>query len=621
MTASETQLRLAGEFDPADVAQWRALVHKVLSRSQSDVDESAPESALVSHTYDGIAIQPLYTADDGAPSPGWPGLPPFVRGGRPDGTARGWDVRQRYANPDAAAVNAAMLADLAGGSTSVWLAVGRDGITVNELPRALDGVLLDLAPVVLDAGAGYPDAARALFAQAEKTSVPQGKLRGNLGIDPIGERARTGRDTDIDAAAAFAVEHTRQWPGLRAITVDALAYHDAGGSEGQELGCSIAAGVAYLRALTAAGLDVASAAGQLEFRYAATVDQFLTIAKLRAARRLWARVTQVCGCASAQSQHAVTSSAMMTEYDPWVNMLRTTVAAFAAGVGGADAITVRPFDAAIGFPNEFSARIARNTQTILLEESRLANVIDPAGGSWYVERLTDELTRVGWNWFTEIERAGGIVAALDSGLIRRRLAETFAARSANIAHRIDPITGVSEFPDLAAKPVVRQPFPPTRSDEKSTVDGGLPSVRYAGEFQRLRTSAARHAQRNGATPSVFLATIGPLSAHTARATFAVNLFAAGGIETTSAGPTESIGDIVAEFEKSGEKIACICGTDSAYDEFLGELPGALKKAGARTILTAGKPRPDVSTVDEWVHTGCDAIAVLTRLHNELGVAT
>ena len=243
--------------------------------------------------------------------------------------------------------------------------------------------------------------------------------------------------------------------------MDALPYHEAGGSAAQELGASLATGVAYLRLLTGAGLTLQEACAQLEFRYAATADQFLTIAKLRAARRLWARVAEASGDvdAGAQRQHAVTSPVMMARRDPWVNMLRTTVACLSAGAGGADAVTVLPFDHSLGLPDAFARRIARNTSTILLEESHLARVIDPAGGSYYVERLTDELAHAAWDFFQEIERAGGQAAALRSGMLGERLAATWAERGRKLAKRREPITGVSEFPNLAEKPVERESAP------------------------------------------------------------------------------------------------------------------------------------------------------------------
>jgi len=409
-------LSLAAEFSSTTHEQWQRLVEGVLRKAGKEVSAATAEDALSTALEDGLTTRPLYTAHDDAPDSGFPGFAPFVRGGRPEGnTAGGWDVRQRHAT----LVGDAVLADLENGVSSLWLTVGPDAIPVSSLARALDGVYLDLAPVVLDAGQEVEPAARELLRLYEERGVAREAARGNLGGDPLGHEARTGEELAFAPVVALARLCAEEYPGLRALTVDALPYHEAGGSAAQELGASLATGVAYLRELTGAGLSVEQACAQLEFRYAATADQFLTIAKLRAARRLWARVAEVCGApaAGAQVQHAVTSPVMMSRRDPWVNMLRTTVATLAAGVGGADSVTVLPFDHALGLPDAFARRIARNTSTILVEESHLARVIDPAGGSWYVERLTDELAHAGWEFFQWIEGLGGQAAALRAGSV------------------------------------------------------------------------------------------------------------------------------------------------------------------------------------------------------------
>ncbi|MEV6522080.1 methylmalonyl-CoA mutase subunit beta [Longispora sp. NPDC051575] len=596
MTVRPDELLLATGFPTATRDEWRNLAAGVL-RKLGKADEETPldqvEGILATTTYDGVRIAPLYTAEDGAPPTGLPGAAPYTRGAR--ATAGGWDLRQRHEHPDPAVTREAVLADLENGVTSVWLVLGPSGVPVPGLGRVLDGVLLDLAPVVLDAGADTLAAAEAWFALTAGREVAPG---GNLGADPLGLRARTGQHLDLDLA-----DLARRCPaGTRAVTVDATVYHDAGGSDAEELGCALATGVAYLRALTGGGLSVEDALGQLEFRYAATADQFLTIAKLRAARRLWSRVAEVCGAAPearGQRQHAVTSDAMMTARDPWVNMLRTTLAAFAAGVGGADAVTVRPFDARLGLPDGFTRRIARNTQSLLVEESNVARVADPAGGSWYVENLTEDLAKAAWNWFTEIERAGGMAAALD-GPVADRLAATWAERRANIARRKDPITGVSEFPNLDEKLPVRDPAPAPRS-------GGLPRVRYAQDFEALRDRADAHPAR----PTVFLATLGPVSAHTARASFAANLFAAGGIGTVT-------GD-VADFAASGATVACLCSSDKVYADQAGPAAEALRAAGATRVWLAGR-RGTSEQVADYLYAGCDAVAVCDSTLDDLGVA-
>ncbi|SFF60600.1 methylmalonyl-CoA mutase subunit beta [Streptomyces mirabilis] len=593
-------LSLAAEFPDATHEQWQRLVEGVLRKSGKEVSGAAAEDALSTTLEDGLRARPLYTADDSAPDPGLPGFAPFVRGGRPEGnTLGGWDVRQQHTAADGAAV----LADLENGVTSLWLVAGADGIPVSSLDRVLDGVHLDLAPVVLDAGREVEPAARELLRLYQERGVAKEAARGNLGADPLGHEARTG-DAGFDFApvAALAGLCTEEYPGLRALTVDALPYHEAGGSAAQELGSSLATGVAYLRELTEAGLTVQQAAAQLEFRYAATADQFLTIAKLRAARRLWARVTEVCGAPGGQVQHAVTSPVMMSRRDPWVNMLRTTVATLAAGVGGADAVTVLPFDHALGLPDAFARRIARNTSTILVEESHLSRVIDPAGGSWYVERLTDELAHAGWEFFQWIEREGGQATALRSGRLGQDLARTWEARSVKLAKRREPVTGVSEFPNLAERLVERAPAPVPPS-------GGLPRVRRDEAFEALRARSDAHLAATGYRPRIFLAALGPAAAHTARLTFASNLFQAGGIEPVTEGA----------FEDSGATEVCLCSSDTLYEERAAEVAGELKATGAGHVFLAGRPGqyPDV---DAYVFAGCDAVAVLSATLDRMGVS-
>ncbi|MEV2247330.1 methylmalonyl-CoA mutase small subunit [Streptomyces sp. NPDC049970] len=610
-------LSLAADFHDPSHDQWQSLVEGVLRRSGKEVTGTAAEEALSTALGDGLTARPLYTSDDTSADPGLPGFAPFTRGSRPTGnTADGWDVRQRHALADPVRLNEAVLGDLENGVTSLWLAVGGpSGVPVAGLARALEGVYLDLAPVALDAGADAGPAAKELLALYEARGVTGDAARGSLGIDPLGQAARTGAEPDTDEAAHWARLCGRAFPGLRAMVVDTLPYHEAGGSAAEELGLSLATGVAYLRTLTTAGLTVEEACAQLEFRYSATADQFLTIAKLRAARRLWSRVAEVCGApgAGAQRQHAVTSSVMMTRRDPWVNMLRTTLACLGAGVGGAESVTVLPFDHALGLPDAFARRIARNTSTILMEESHLARVTDPAGGSWYVERLTDELAAAAWSFFQDVERAGGQAAALRSGMVEERLAATWAARSKDLARRKEPVTGVSEFPNLSERPVERESAPAAPSD------GGLPRVRRDEAFEALRARSDRHLAATGSRPTVFLAALGPASAHTARASFAANLFVAGGIEPVHRPVQVDASSAAAAFAASGATIACLCSTDALYAEQADEVATALRAAGAERIFLAGRPG-EYPGADVHVFAGCDVVAVLSCELDRMGVA-
>jgi methylmalonyl-CoA mutase len=385
--------------------------------------------------------------------------------------------------------------------------------------------------------------------------------------------------------------------GTLGVVVDATAVHDVGASDAQELGYSLAVGAAYLRALTDAGWSVDDALGTIEFRYAATDEQFPTIAKLRAARRLWHRVAELSGASAdvpGQRQHAVTSRPMMSKYDPWVNMLRTTVAAFAAGVGGADAVTVLPFDAALGAPDAFARRIARNTSSLLISESHVAKVADPAGGSYAVERLTADLAAAAWAELGRIEEAGGVLAALDDGSLRARIDEVVARRDDQVAHRTRPLTGLSEFPNLGEELPERTKLPETDAVR-----------RYGAAYEALRDEPA-------ARP-VFLATMGTVAAHTARATFASNLFAAGGVAVEVAGPSDGVEAVLAAYD--GQPVVCLAGTDPAYAEWGAALVAALREAGARHVILAGKPRG--IEVDDSCAVGVDALSFLHRTREAL----
>jgi methylmalonyl-CoA mutase len=570
------EVDLAGDFAPATRAAWRQLVAGVLARSGVTAD---PEQALVTPTYDGFDLQPLYTADDLPSDFVWPTA----------AKSPGWDIRQHHAGADPAQLNRAILTDLENGVTSIWLELGPGGLATGDLARALEGVLIDLAPIALDAGPDGAAAARALLEFAGDAG-----LAGSLGLDPIGLRARTGAAADFAELVEIA-ELVRGRPGLTAITVDGATFHDAGASDAEEVAIATAIGVAYLRALTDAGWAVANAFATIEFRFAVTGDQFASISKLRAARRIWARVGELCGVPEVgQRQHAVTSRAMLTQRDPWVNMLRATVACFGAIVGGADAITVASFDAAIGQPDDFGRRIARNTQSVLQDESNLGRVIDPAGGSWYVEARTDQLAHSAWDQFAVIEARGGALASLHDGYIRNLVGATSGRRADAIAHRRDPITGVSEFALIDEEPVIRAPYPVATPAE---LIAPLWRHRWAEPFERLRDQADALPVR----PVVFLAALGAPATYSGRAGFARNLFNAGGIGSVLGdGSTE---EIVAAFVAAGTPIACLCSSDRVYGEQGDDVEAALLAAGANTVLRAGR---DFAV-------GSDAVAVLTSI--------
>jgi methylmalonyl-CoA mutase len=476
----------------------------------------------------------------------------------------------------------------------------RIGGSAAGLDRLLEGVFLDLVPVVLDAGADYAAASDAVLALLTDLDDDQrSRLSVDLGADPLTAPLSARPAPGVADVVAVAAKVTGYDGGVRAITVDGPAFHNLGASAAWELAGSVAAAVAYLRLLGDGGIAVPDALAQLSFRFAADDDQFMTIAKLRAARQLWARVAEVVGepDAGAATVHAVTSLPMMAQRDPWVNMLRTTLAAFSAGVGGADTVLVHPFDVAIpgGFPGtaaSFARRIARNTQLLLLEESHIGRVLDPAGGSWFAEDLTKKLAEQAWKHFQEVESRGGFEQARD--FIVSQIAGVADRRSEDIAHRRTALTGVNEYPNLAEPPL-------PQSDSLSSV------ARYAAGFEALRDRSDVFLEKSGSRPQVLLLPLGPLSEHNIRTTFATNLLASGGIEAVT--------------EAAGATVAVICGTDARYATDASAAVDAARKAGVSYVLLAGPEKAAAeadSKPDAYLTAKVDAVATLSDLLTRLG---
>ncbi|KUI02076.1 methylmalonyl-CoA mutase small subunit [Mycobacterium sp. IS-3022] len=595
----------------ADRERWRSAVAGVLAKStrRDPADLPAePERLLDSPTYDGFAIRPLYTSLDALPEPPLPGQWPFVRGGDALRDVKtGWKVAEAFpANGSGSLTehNGAILLGLTEGVSALVIRVGAPaGVSATELDRLFDGVYLDLVPVLFEiAGPDYISAADAVLGLLGDLDADQrSRLSVDFGADPLTAPLSGQQAADVGDVVATAAKLDAFGGHVRAITVDGPAFHNLGANASWELAGMVAAGVSYLRLLGRSGMAVPEALRQLSFRVAADDDQFMTIAKLRAARRLWARVAEVVGAPEhgAATLHAVTSLPMMAKRDPWVNMLRTTLAAFSAGIGGADTVQVHPFDVAIagGFPGtapSFARRIARNTQLLLLEESHLGRVLDPAAGSWHVEDLTEQLAVQAWKHFQDIESRGGFGDAAD--YIAGQIADVAARRADDIAHRRTSLTGVNEFPDIA-EPALPQGDP-------------LAGVqRYAAGFEALRDRSDAFLEKTGARPKVLLLPLGPLAEHNIRTTFATNLLASGGIEA------------VTETADGTPAIAVICGTDARYATEASAAVDAARAAGASHVLLAG-PEKAVAQADSkpdgYLTAKIDAVGTLSDLLTRLG---
>ncbi|MCC5977992.1 MAG: methylmalonyl-CoA mutase small subunit [Salinarimonas sp.] len=635
----------SGEAFPAATRDdWMRLVEGVLKGRDF-------EETLVSHTADGIRIDPLYAAALAQAQP--------VRAEHAP-----WRVAQRIDHPAPADAAAQALTDLEGGADALTLvfdgarAARGFGLRIDgldDLDTALDGVLLDLVNIRLDAGRSGRHAAAALIALAGRRGLSLDALDADLGLDPIGAAACDG---GFSAAWEMIAERCGETAGALSqkgfagtvFLADGRPYHEAGGSEAQELGAVLATALAYWRAQEAAGIAPDQGRGNLAFLLAADADQFTTIAKFRALRRLWARIEAAAGLDPAPIRlHAETAWRMTTQRDPWVNMLRATIATFSAGIGGADCVAVTPFTAALGLPDAFARRVARNTQHILLQESNLWRVSDPAAGAGGFEAMTEALCETAWEVFQQIESEGGIVASLASSALQVRIGEVRAARATAIADRSAPITGVSAYPDLDEKPVdvaLREPPPEAPEPEAAAMPAGfadlvaaidaggpahapanpppgveptllsaLPHRREAEPYEHLRDRSDQHLADHGERPTLFLANLGKLAQFNTRAGFARNAFAAGGIAAIGEEGFTDAEALAKAFAESGASAACLCSSDALYAEHGVEAARALKEAGCAILFLAGHP-DDLEApmreagVDAFLHQGCDLLSLL-----------
>jgi methylmalonyl-CoA mutase len=621
MPTASDDLTLAADFAPASYDDWRKLVDGVL--------KGAPFEKLVSKTYDGLKIQPIYErARDAAPI-----------AGRAAGAP--WQIMQRIDHPDAKKANTQALQDLENGATGLTLvfagANGAHGFgleaTTETIAAMLDGIFID-AGIALELQIGPQSrmAAPWLADFIASKNIDPATCNIRFGLDPLGACAVWGSSAynwwEIAPAFTDSIKKLASagFKGPFAVA-DGRVIHNAGGSEVQELAFTLATAVAYLRALEDANIPVEDARGMIYARLSADADQFLTLAKFRALRQLWARIEESCGLKPKPLFIAAdTAWRMLTQRDPYVNMLRATVATFSAGLGGANSICVLPHTLALGLPDAFARRAARNTQLVLLEESNLAKVSDPAAGAGGIESLTQQLCEAAWAQFQEIEKAGGLFQAIGNNLIQPKVAATRAARQASIAKRREVLTGASEFPNLhepraavlKVKPTVPAPY-----GKPKIKFNPLEPIRLATPFELLRDKSDHLLARSGARPKVFLANLGTPADFTARATFAKSFFETGGIEAIDTEGFEDAAALAAAFKASGASFACICSSDKRYASDAEAAANALQAASPKHIYLAGKPGEQEAAlrdagVQDFIFAGGDALAMLNAAYKLIG---
>jgi methylmalonyl-CoA mutase len=564
-------------FPARTQADWRKAAEAAL--------KGAGLEKLTSVTADGLPLGPLHEGSAG----------PRALRGRPGP----WKALARLDHPGGDDFNAQAREDLDNGAEGldiVFAGAGAAygfGLDAARLERAFDGVAFDRGSAFrLELGDSAQ--AQAFAALVERSGAEPSVVDVAFGLDPLGEALKP-------QAAALAA---RGFKGPFAAA-DARVIHDAGGTPAQELAFALAAGVACLRALEDPAL--------IEFRLAADADQFATLAKFRAMRLLWGRVEQACGLTPAPIRLAASSAwRMMSAVEPFVNVMRAALAAFAAGLGGADSVTLLPFSQALGLPDAFARRLARNTQLIELREARLGFVADPAAGAGGFETLTAGLCDKAWSLFQTIEAAGGLAQAREQGIVQQQVAASAAALRRDVARAKAPLTGVSAHPHLGGEPIAVLPDVPA-----PLATGPLGPIRLSEPFERLRERA------QAKPPLLFLAAIGPLSAHSRRLGFARETFEAGGVATIAGAGADDAGALAQAFRASGAGLACLCGTDEAYAQHAESFAAALKGAGAGTVYLAGRPGEREAAwraagVDGFVYAGVDLVAALDEVLRRAG---
>lgn len=640
MTEKTNNWHQNSEFNPASFADWRDSAGKILKGADFD-------KTLVSKTLDGITIQPLYEQAADAP---------FI--GR---SGQSWSIQQSYSEGAIEKINQRILADLADGLTNIELSLAASEnepalacYNADELEHLLTDVQAQMIELSLTPASDNRLTGALLLAYYYRQKIAPQDVRCALNIDPLGTQAATGQCSKraLQDMPQFVSYCDNQFPNATSLMVDSSVYHNAGCTEAQELAYVLATTVEYLRALGTLNAD--TACKQIRYRIALDSDFFLNVAKLRAARELIGQLQQHCGATQTHCViDAVSGIRSLTTLDASVNILRASTQAAAAMAGGANGFNCAPYDQLTG-SSEKTQRIARNTHHILIEESGLLNVDDPARGSGYIEELTQELCKSAWQLFQAIESAGGIHDALASGLINEQITQTVDKRVDDISHGKSTIVGVTEFPDLNETPAQ---IDKTATDSITASTGekhnSAPSVsvtalisalsegesildyqsynsapvvsvplqifREAQLFEELRLRSGQYKNENGKLPEVTLLALGSRQDYAARTGFCKNFFAVAGIDTK----TVEVSDSTQATDLANKNpLVVICSSDKRTLEDVNIVSGIVHKnnlwiAGNNAdVLSALKS----SGVSQSIHLRSDKLMLLKEALTILGVS-
>lgn len=614
--------KLFTEFPPVPTQTWEEAIIK-------DLKGADYQKKLVWRTLEGFSVQPYYRAEDLAKlenAKGTAGVFPFVRGTKDDNN---WLIRQDYSvKDDFKKANALALDGMMKGVTAVGFDLSEtEKITKTNLKTLLKGI--DLTCVEINfKGCKDLNLLKAFVAIADEAKVKKSALNASFDYDPLKELNASGMYSKADAVKTLskAIELVKGYPNVRVIGVYAYAFNNAGSSLTQELAYGMNMGSEYLNILKEAGVKTDEAASRIKFTFSISGVYFMEIAKFRAARVLWANIVKAYGARKTDSckikVHAVTSAWNQTVYDPYVNMLRSTTEAMSGAIGGVDSMEVLPFDNAYRKPDEFSNRIARNVQSLLLDESHFNKVVDPAAGSYYIEELTDAVAKNSWDLFNETENAGGYVESFAAGKIQSAVKETSLKRDANIATRKDTLLGTNQFPnftEVADKAVTKKVVTRKATPKKKAGMLGAPLESYRGAqaFEALRFATDKAKKR----PVAFMVTYGNLAMCRARAQFACNFFAVAGFQVVDNNKFDSAEAGAKAAVKAKADIIVACSSDEEYAEAVPAIAKIVGKKGI--VVVAGDPacKDELTAkgIDHFISVRSNVLETLKEYQKNLGI--
>lgn len=614
--------KLFSDFPPVTTDEWEGKINADLKGKDYD-------RALVWKTYEGINVRPYYRGENLGSLDYLESLPgefPFVRGNKK--TGNDWFIRQDIFVKDFAEANKKALNILGKGVTSLGFYFDcNTKVTKDDLAVLLKDICLEAAEINFVCPCDNCNCALPFAAYISERKENKTKIIASSPLDPVGSFVLKGNlKKDAFDELKVAVEKTADLPHFRTIGVHGKFFANSGGSIVQELAFALAQGVEYLTKLTGAGLSIDEVAQNIKFNFGIGNNYFMEIAKLRAARLLWAQIVKAFNPQNVESArliaHSETNTYNKTLYDPYVNMLRTQTEAMSAVLGGADSITVLPFNAIFGDTTKFAERIARNQQILLKEEAHLDKIADPGAGSYYIENLTASLAEHAWNLFLEVQDKGGFVQAFKDGFIQEEIKAMAAKRDTNVALRRENILGINQFPNFSE--VVKEEFQDTifqASDftEKDAEVETLKPYRAAQPFEALRYKTDVYAKENK-RPVAFMLPMGNLAFRKARAQFSTNFFAVAGFEVIDNNGFKTVEDGVAAAKEKTANIIVVCSSDEEYAEIVPKVADLL---GEEILVVAGnpecKPQLEAKGISNFIHMKSNILEELKAYQDKLGI--